>query len=259
MPAVDDTEAWPRAAPRAAAATTGDGADLWLFSLDVAAAERARLHALLDRDEAERAARFHDPQHVQRFTVAHGRLREIVAAYAGTAPEGVAFAHGARGKPHLAHGVPGATTALEFNLSHAQHLGLIGVTRDAAIGVDIEVMRPMAEMADIAERNFAPAEFDAWRRLPADQRAAGFFACWTRKEAVIKATGDGLSMPLDGFAVSVHPAQPARLLEIDRSATAASLWTLASWQPMAGVFAAVALHRAAGACRLYRLPAATNA
>ncbi len=249
MPAVDDTEAWPRAEPRAVAATASAGVDLWLSSLDVPAPERARLHALLDRDEAERAARFHDPPHGQRFTVAHGRLREIVGAYADTAPESLAFAHGARGKPHLAHGA----AALEFNLSHAQHLGLIGVARGAAIGVDIEVMRPMAEMADIAQRNFAPAEFDEWRRLPAEQRAAGFFACWTRKEAVIKATGDGLSMPLDGFAVSVHPAQPARLLEIHGSAEAAAQWTLQSFRPVDGVFAAVALRRPHAACRRYRL------
>ena len=114
----------------------------------------------------------------------------------------------------------------------------------------------MAEMADIAQRNFAPTEFDEWRRLPDDQRAAGFFACWTRKEAVIKATGDGLSMPLERFIVSMHPAQPARLLAIDGSAEAALQWTMFSFRPAAGVFAAVALRRAGAACRLYRLPAA---
>jgi 4'-phosphopantetheinyl transferase len=255
MPAVDDTEAWPRAEPRAVAAAPSAGVDLWLFSLEVAVAERERLHALLDREETARGARFHDSQHRRRFTVAHGRLREIVGAYAGTSPDRLAFAEGPRGKPHLAHGA----AALEFNLSHAQHLGLIGVARGSAIGVDIEVMRPMAEMADIAQRNFAPAEFDAWRRLPAEQRSAAFFACWTRKEAVIKATGDGLSMALDRFVVSVHPEQPARLLAIDGSVDAASSWTLASWQPITGVFAAVALRRAAAACRRYRLPGTPGA
>jgi 4'-phosphopantetheinyl transferase len=252
MPSVDPTEPWPRAEPRAVAAAAASDVDLWLVHLDAAADENARLQRLLDRDEAERAARFHDPRHAQRFTAAHGWLREIVGAYAGTAPERLAFRQGARGKPHLVHDT---AAALEFNLSHAQHLGLIGVACGAAIGVDIEVMRPMTEMADIAQRNFAPAEFHEWRQLPAAERAAGFFACWTRKEAVIKATGDGLSMPLESFVVSVHPTRPARLFAIDGSADAAAQWTLQSFRPADGVFAAVAVRRANAACRRYRLRA----
>lgn len=253
MPSVDSSEPWPRAEPRAVA-IAASGVDLWLVHLDAAAHDRARLKCLLDREESERAARFHDDRHALRFTVAHGLLREIVGAYVGTAPDRLSFGRGARGKPHLAHD---AAAALEFNLSHAQHVGLIGVTRGAAIGVDIEVMRPMADMADIAQRNFAPAEFDEWRQLPVTERAAGFFACWTRKEAVIKATGDGLSMSLDRFVVTVNPAQPARLLAIDGSAAMAAQWTLSSYRPATGVFAAVAVRRPDAVCRLHRLPATT--
>jgi 4'-phosphopantetheinyl transferase len=252
MPSVDPSEPWPRAEPRAVATAARD-VDLWLVPLEAAPHERARLQRLLDGDEAARAARFHDDRHSMHFTVAHGLLREIVGAYAGTAPERLVFGAGARGKPQLVHD---AAAALEFNLSHAQHLGLIGVTRGVAIGVDIEVMRPMADMAEIAQRNFAPAEFHEWRQLPAAERMAGFFACWTRKEAVIKATGDGLSMPLHRFVVSVNPSRPARLVAIDGSIAAAAHWTLLSYRPARGVFAAVAVCRPQAVCRRYRLPAA---
>jgi 4'-phosphopantetheinyl transferase len=250
MPIANPNEQWRPADPRDVAGAGSADIDLWRVELDAAPADVARLRLLLGRDELERAARFHDERHATRFTVAHGLLRQVLAAYLDMAPERLAFGHGARGKPHLAHA---DAHGLQFNLSHAQHLGLIGVSRGAAIGVDIEAMRPMAEMADIARRNFAPAEFDEWLRLAPSLKPAGFFACWTRKEAVIKATGDGLSMPLQRFVVSVNPAPPARLLVMDGSVAAAAQWSLMSWRPTEGVFLAAAVLRTHAACRLYTL------
>jgi 4'-phosphopantetheinyl transferase len=105
--------------------------------------------------------------------------------------------------------------------------------------VDVEVIRPLTDMADLVRRFFAPAEVAAWEAVSPERQAEAFFCGWTRKEAFIKAIGDGLSYPLDRFVVSLHPDQPAQLLEIEGSPTAAQQWEMVSLRPFPQTVAAV--------------------
>ena len=196
---------------------------LWLLSLDQPLRPLAELYITLDMAEQVRAARFHFAHDRSRFIAGRGQLRAILAAYAGTAPRGISFAYGDAGKPYLA--ATAAGQPVQFNLSHCGGSALLAITRDDPVGVDIEAVRALPDAAEVAKAQFSPAEHAAWRQLPSDQRADGFFACWTRKEAVVKALGGGLSIPLDSFEVSVDPAGPARLISIDDGDAAHwSLW-----------------------------------
>jgi len=142
--------------------------------------------------------------------VAHARLRQLLAPLLGIAPSQVEFSAGEHGKPRLAGIAAGSD--LHFNLSHSGAVGLIGWARGREIGVDVEVWRPMSDEAALVRRYFSPAEITAYEALPAAQRTEGFFNCWTRKEAYIKAIGRGLGLPLDSFDVSIDSGPAARLL-----------------------------------------------
>lgn len=187
---------------------------LWLLSLDEPAWPSAQLHALLDDDEAARAARFVFPQHRLRFAHGRGLLRTLLAHATGLAPEALRFAYGPQGKPRLAGTAAAARPALRFNLSHSGSMALLGLAQGADIGVDIELPRAVPELQAIARSNFAPAEYQALMALAPERRADAFLAGWTRKEAFIKALGGGLSIPLASFEVTLDAQQPARLLHV---------------------------------------------
>jgi 4'-phosphopantetheinyl transferase len=201
---------------------------VWRIDQRAWAARREELEALLDNDERTRAARFKFDRLTLGFTIARGRQRTILGRYLGMDPASLRFRLGAHGKPELdlAEGAP----PLRFNLSHSGDFVLLAVTHDQRVGVDIEAMtRTIGEMEDIADRFFAPAEFEIWRSLPSADRRHAFFLCWTRKEAFLKALGDGLSRPLDSFEVELRPGAPARLLSLDGEPVAA--WRLVGLDP----------------------------
>ncbi len=177
--------------------------------------------ALLDADERERAGRFLRASDRARFVTSHAALRVSLGTALGLAPEAVRFAKDDAGRPHLA-GPEGE--GLDFNLSHSGDIALIGLARDMRIGVDVEVRRSLPDALRIARAHFAADEVAALSALPPQRMEAAFFGLWTRKEAVVKALGAGLSIPLDRFSVSVPPAPP-RLL---RMAEGAADWTLAA-------------------------------
>jgi 4'-phosphopantetheinyl transferase len=213
--------------------------DVWAATLDPAPDRRGRLEALLADDERARAARFVFERDARRFRVARATLREILGAYLGMAPARLGFVYAAAGKPALA--APFAAAGLEFNVSHSGEIALYGVGRHRPLGVDVEQIRPLDDLEALAERNFSAAERRALLALPPGQRASAFFACWTRKEAFIKALGDGLSHPLDAFTVSLAAGEPARFVEIRGEVAAAARWTLAAVDVGAGYAAAVAV------------------
>jgi 4'-phosphopantetheinyl transferase len=223
------------AAPRLSA---GD-ADLWLVALDAPACAGHGLQSLLSSDERERAQRFVFERDRQRFIAARGMLRTLLGRYVRIAPDAIRFDYGARGKPQLRDGSGGPS--VQFNLSHSGGWALLGVTRDAPIGVDIEVHRDVPEAASIARSNFALEETRHLLSLPPSQRVQAFFECWTRKEAYIKALGDGLSMPLDRFVVAFACADAPRLVSIDGSREAADGWSLHHCEMGHGMTGAVAL------------------
>jgi 4'-phosphopantetheinyl transferase len=130
--------------------------------------------------------------------------------------------------------------AVCFNMSHAGNMAAYAFTIGCELGVDIERIRPVPEMADIAARFFAPEEAADLMKLPESDRPLGFFTCWTRKEAYIKAVGDGLSIPLAGFRVTLRPGDPAQLLSLNDDAQAARDWTLHHLDPAPDYVAALA-------------------
>ena len=184
---------------------------LWLARpLDCRAALLQNLEAL-SADEAERAQRFHFLQDRNRYIARRGILRQILSYYQNCPPSEVDFTYQAWGKPQLAHSTSLAGD-LRFNLSHSGDAALYAITSGRDIGVDIELIRPEVEWADIASSFFAWGEIAELRRLSSHSRTRGFFNCWTRKEAYLKARGDGLSIALDTFEVSLAPGDAPALL-----------------------------------------------
>jgi len=191
--------------------------------------------ACLSADELVRAARWQRPQDRDRFICGRAWLRRTLAAYLGMAPASLTFELGAHGKPAL----PPPHHGLQFNLSHSDDVALLAVSRAGRVGVDVEAVRPMADMAAIARRHFAPAEWQRWSALTADQRVPGFYDCWTRKEAYVKAVGAGLLAPLDSFEVAFEPHRPPALLSVDGSVREAAQWNMWTLEPAPGYRAAV--------------------
>jgi 4'-phosphopantetheinyl transferase len=154
-------------------------------------------------------------------------LRALIASYLHVAPETVSFSYGPKGKPALI----GAACSLSFNVSNSGEIAVYVFTRGCEIGVDVEHRRRAVEIEHIAQRFFAPREVNTLLALPEDSRHDAFFNCWTRKEAYIKAVGDGLSVPLDSFEVTLRPGDPARMIALNRSEAEAARWTMHAFTP----------------------------
>lgn len=198
-----------------------DEIHIWWASLEQPV---ARFQGLLAMDERTRAERFHFEEDRERFIVRRGVLRTILGYYLNVEPGRLQFCYGRNEKPALAD--TSGRGKVRFNLSHSAGGALYAFTRDREIGVDIEHIRDISEMEQIAERFFSAREHAVFHTLPESKKQEAFFNCWTRKEAFIKATGDGLSCPLDRFDVSLVPGEPARLLGIEGDSKAASRWSL---------------------------------
>jgi 4'-phosphopantetheinyl transferase len=210
-----------------------------LFPLDLPAAGRGPLGALLSSDEVGRAARFHSPLHGERYVVAHGRLRQLLAAQLQMPAQELQFTPGDHGKPELADAAAGS--GLRFNLSHSGAWGLAGWSWQRDIGVDVEVWRTMREEAALVRRYFSATEAVAWEALPAEQRHEAFFNLWTRKEAYVKGLGHGLGLPLHSFDVSHESGAGARLMRASALAEDRRPWSLTAPVAHTGLSLAVVL------------------
>jgi 4'-phosphopantetheinyl transferase len=195
---------------------------VWRAALDQVTTSVEHLQRSLSADERQRAARFYFPRDRRRFTVARGVLRDILGRYLKLPPSALGFGYSAYGKPSLAIGAD--ADLLRFNLSHSHEMALFAITWGREIGVDIEYLQREIACEEIAERFFSPQERASLRALPAAVKQRAFFNCWTRKEAYIKAHGEGLSLPLDQFDVSLVPGEPAALL-----ATRSDPWEALRW------------------------------
>lgn len=211
---------------------------VWRASLNRPAMQVQQLAQTLSADEQLRAERFYFEQDRKHFIVARGLLRTILSRYLGIAADQLQFCYGSRGKPDL---IDSYGSRLRFNLSHSQGQALYAVTCDRLIGVDIEYMRPLHEVEQIVKSFFSTQENAVWRSLPLHQQQAAFFNCWTRKEAVIKAIGDGLALPLNQFDVSFAPGEPAKLLELRGDRSISNRWSLQDLTPAPNYAAAVAV------------------
>jgi 4'-phosphopantetheinyl transferase len=182
------------------------------------------LTELLSTDEQTRADRFHFEKDRNQFIEARAALRLLLSQYLNVAPQRLTFSPGSHGKPALANGP--SNNGLRFNLSRRDGLALIAVAFDREIGVDVELVVPDLPIFEVAEVSFSERELATLRSLPESLQPAGFYNCWTRKEAYVKARGEGLSFPLKQFDVSLVPGDPARLLEVRGSDTEVDRWTL---------------------------------
>lgn len=202
-----------------------DETHVWLARLDIEPPELESLHADLSHDERRQASRFAFETHRRRYVAAHGILRNILGRYLRLTAAKLRFLREEpHGKPRLADGC--GDGRLWFNMSHSDESALFAVTWGREVGVDIERIRPDVAAGRIAERFFASGEVAALRSLPESEQPKAFFRCWTRKEAYLKATGRGLSLPLRQFEVSVAPGQPAALLSAGDDPEEAARWSL---------------------------------
>ena len=198
--------------------------------------------ALLSAEEIQQAERFVRDVDRTRFTLCRGALRSILARYTNRAPTELLFETGSHGKPFLAGPDDGPRTAFPaFNVSHSGQIAVVAVTAGVPVGIDVEQIRAMPDADRLAARYFSPHEHDQYRALGPEMRLSGFFRCWTRKEAFIKARGEGLSLPLGSFDVTLTEFEPPRILTIDGSEEEARHWTLQAMEPATGYVGAVAV------------------
>jgi 4'-phosphopantetheinyl transferase len=212
---------------------------VWRACLNLPASHIHRLRHTLAADELARAERFHFEKDRQHFIAGRGLLRVILSRYLEAEPGQLRFRYSDYGKPALMLS-PGQVP-LNFNLSHSNGLALYAVTQGREVGIDLEKVRSDLEYEEIAERFFSPQENAVLRRLPAEVKPRAFFNCWTRKEAYIKARGEGLSLPLDQFDVSLAPGEPARLLHVRGNSQEVGHWSLQALTPAPDYVAALAV------------------
>jgi 4'-phosphopantetheinyl transferase len=212
---------------------------VWSAWLDQPQGAVEHFRGLLSVDERERAGRFRFAQHERHFVVGRGLLRTFLASYLAIHPAAVRFSYGARGKPVLAADC--STGDLRFNLSHSHGLAVCALARGRDVGVDVEWVHPLPDLEQVAWRFFSTRENGVLQNLPAEDKPQGFFNCWTRKEAYVKACGEGLALPLDRFSVSLAPGRPARLLGTEDGWGETQRWRLQEFFPATGYTAALAV------------------
>jgi 4'-phosphopantetheinyl transferase len=193
------------------------------------------LFALMNADEQARAMRFVRTQDQHSYTAAHGGLRLLLGAMLGAPPQSFTFAANVYGKPSLE-----PPRGIHFNMSHSGGIVLIGFARDMAIGVDVEALRAVTERDNIVARYFHPGEAGDFARVPADAAQGAFFRCWSRKEALVKALGLGMSLDLHRYRVTCTPGATPDVLALEGDAEPRAAWTLLDLDLGAGHVGAVA-------------------
>lgn len=209
-----------------------DEVHVWTADLDSYAPES--LISVLSTDEAQRAQRFHFSTDRHHFIVARALLRKLLAGYLKTAAHEVTFHYGDYGKPGLVSAAP-----CKFNLAHSHGRAAYAFSLNRELGIDLELVRADFGGEEVAKRFFSRCEIETLQKLPKALAGQAFFNCWTRKEAYIKAIGEGLSMPLDLFDVSLAPGEPAALLRNRRNADEVSRWSMQSLTAAQGYVAAL--------------------
>ena len=211
---------------------------VWAAALNFSAQVLAELEITLSLEEQQRGQKFHFVADRNAFIGSRGLLRAILASYLDLEPQEIHFEFGRYGKPILAN--QPEPDRLQFNLAHSDGLFLTAVSRFCAVGVDVERIRELDDIDDLANQLLSPTEEIAWRRLPLNQQKQAFFNLWTRKEACLKATGDGISERLKEITVSFTPEGPAGELEPPGVPESTESWTLRQLNPAPGYAAVLA-------------------
>jgi len=213
---------------------------VWRVRLDEPPAAGSEA-AVLSPDEVARGSRFHFEKDRIHFTRCRYALRGVLAGYLALPAGMIRFEYMTSGKPQLA--AEQNPRVLHFNVSHSANMALIAVGSERRLGVDIEKIRADVDMTALAERFFSLRERTGLQALPDHFRVQGFFACWTRKEAFLKATGEGLSFPLADFSVTTHPDLDPQLEELKGNPEAGKQWFLEDLSVVDGFRATVAVER----------------
>jgi len=207
-----------------------DEVHLWRTTLDMAAPGFAKLWQMLSQDERDRADRYHFEVDRRRAVIGRGYLRLLLGQILDFPANKLQFEYDKFGKPGLMPEKPGLMpkqeVPLQFNVSHSGDVILIAITMGREVGVDVEKIRTDLDADSIAARFFSANEYKIWATVAGPARYEAFFACWTRKEAYLKARGVGLSLPLDQFDVSFLPNEEPRLLETRPDPTEARRWKI---------------------------------
>ncbi|PHN08618.1 4'-phosphopantetheinyl transferase family protein [Flavilitoribacter nigricans] len=220
-------------APEIALPVAGE-VHLWKVELTVPAPTLDHYQTIIAQEEKERAAKFYFEKDRHQYIVGRARLRLLLGRYLDLAPQAVRFEFNQFGKPNFPN-----EQGLQFNISHSGGLAVMGFTRDAAIGVDLEKINPNIEVKLIASRFFAEVEKRQILALPTERQASAFYRCWTSKEAFIKAHGQGLSLPLDQFEVEIHPDRKAALKNVHWEPELVESWSIIDFVPEDGFVGAV--------------------
>lgn len=195
---------------------------VWHIDIPVLKKQLYSLQELLSKDEIDRSNKFHFEKDRHKFTIVRGMLRKILASYLFINPQSIEFQYNEYGKPFL------ESMPLHFNVSHSADFALCIVGSHFPVGIDIEHVHPIDDIEDIAAQFFSSNEFLKLKSLPEREKVPAFYRCWTRKEAFIKAIGNGLSYPLNEFEVSLLPDEAAKIYSVQGSEAQASRWSLLS-------------------------------
>jgi len=212
---------------------------VWNRPLQASSTSVQQFYTLLSTEERERAGRYHFDVHRNAFILTRATLRVLIAGYIGNEPEALCFTYAHYGKPML-----DATDELRFNVSHTDGMAVLAFVKGREIGVDVEKLREQRDARALAERFFSMKERQALEKLSDDEVDAAFFRCWTRKEAYIKAKGEGLSLPLHQFDVSIEASEGQLLLATRPDSSEASRWILRDFPAAPGYVAALAVAEA---------------
>lgn len=207
-------------------------------ALEVDDRQLDRLKLLLSPDEVARADRYKVPLPRRHFIACRATLRRLLATCLNCAPAEVEFDYGPHGKPSLR--LPtSSSNPLQFSVSHSADQALIAVAMDRVVGIDLEQIDPAVRILKLADRFFSTREANELRRLPECDQLAGFYRGWTSKEAYLKATGHGLSFPLNKFSVALNPHQAPGLIEVVDQPGELTRWDLRTLDPIPGFATAV--------------------
>jgi len=223
---------------------------VWSIPLGVGSQALPALSQLLSADERARAGRFRLERDRHRYIAGRAALRTLLGLYVDCPGEQIEFTYAKNGKPFIRRERGGLRPY--FNVSHSGSVALMGFCMSAEIGIDIELVREMPDAENIVRRFFAREEVEQWTALPAALRTRGFFECWTRKEAFVKALGDGLSMPLDEFEVVFGPGDAPAIRFRQQDGRRA--WSIFDVTPLPDYSAALAIPGAAWDLRCWIAP-----